>query len=207
MRAGGDYVCRDAILYLPALLCYGRVQGGTSQYMDMVEEHDGHQWSELPTDIYSCIISNPDDSTGTELYPNKTLPLRYIVNAYGGKAPTVSPATYFTNNNIHYRILSERDITGLSSSSNTVSQFDDYQPYAKWWLDAGYPSAQILYSLYGYIRGDENGNIKIVKDGKAEDINPQSISISQLPPVRYLLPIPSEAITRSAGAYKQHYGY
>ena len=182
-------------------------QGGSSQYMDMVEEHDGHLWSELPSDIYSCIISNPGDSTGVELYPNKTLPIRFIVNAYGGKTPVVSPASYFTINNIPYHILSERDITGLSSSSNSVTQFDDYQPYAKWWLDAGYPSAQILYSLYGYIRGDENGNISIVKDGKAENINPQSINISQLPPVRYLLPIPSEAITRSAGAYKQHYGY
>jgi hypothetical protein len=65
----------------------------------------------------------------------------------------------------------------------------------------------VLYSLYGFIRGDQNGNIFVVRNGVAEQINPVGYPVSQLPVVRYLLPIPQEAIARSAGAYTQHYGY
>ena len=37
--------------------------------------------------------------------------------------------------------------------------------------------------------------------------NLAAVDVSTLPAVRYLLPIPREAITRADGAYKNYYGY
>lgn len=69
------------------------------------------------------------------------------------------------------------------------------------------PKQQVLYSLYGYIRGSETGEINIVDNGKAEPINLIGYNTNKLPVVRYLFPIPQEAIARSGNRYKQHYGY
>lgn len=98
-----------------------------------------------------------------------------------------------------------KDITGLAGSSSTIG-WTDTQFY-NWWEDAGYPRAQVLYSLFGYMRGDVNGNIYLVRDGKAESVDPLAVNKNDLPVVRYLLPIPQEAITRSGNVYTEHYGY
>ncbi len=176
----------------------------SSPHMDQQEQHDGIRWSEvLPYDIYSCVIKNPGDKA---LYPNATLALRYIANPYqAGGQPQLSPANYMAQNELPYTVLSDRDVTGLASSSSTPVWTDTQ--YYNWWEEAGYPKAQVLYSLYGFIRGDQNGNIFVVRNGVAEQINPVGYPVSQLPVVRYLLPIPQEAIARSSGAYTQHYGY
>ncbi len=72
-----------------------------------------------------------------------------------------------------------------------------------WWNETdGLPENEMLYSFYGYIRGDYRGNIYIVRDGKTE-----TPSVNNLPPVRYILPYPNTAIQRSAGLYKNYYGY
>lgn len=72
-----------------------------------------------------------------------------------------------------------------------------------WWNGTdGIPENQMLYSFYGYIRGDERGGIYVVRDGKTE-----APSVDNLPPVRYILPYPNSAIQRSAGVYKNYYGY
>lgn len=178
--------------------------GGTSSTLDMVEEHDGIQWSEvLPYNIFSCIIQNPGDGA---LYPNKTLAMRYVVNPYhAGTVPQVSPATYMEQQGLPYTVLSEKDVTGLASATSTPLWTETN--YYNWWQDDGYPKAQVMYSLYGYIRSNESGNIYIIRDGVAEVINPLGYNVSQLPAVRYLLPYPEEAIARSAGKYSQNYGY
>mgnify|MGYP001440892278 FL=1 len=178
--------------------------GGTSSTLDMVEEHDGIQWSEvLPYNIFSCIIQNPGDGA---LYPNKTLAMRYVVNPYhAGTVPQVSPATYMEQQGLPYTVLSEKDVTGLANATSTPLWTETN--YYNWWQDDGYPKAQVMYSLYGYIRSNESGNIYIIRDGVAEVINPLGYNVSQLPAVRYLLPYPEEAIARSAGKYSQNYGY
>ena len=179
--------------------------GSSSAYMDEVEEHDGIKWSEvLPYDIYWCYIQNPGDGT---LSPNTTLPLIYMVNAYKpGTQPQVSPTTYFTNHSLPYKALSQRDITGLDNSSSDIIWND--AGYYQWWNEsAGMPTQQVLYSLYGYIRGSSTGEISIVDNGKAQAINPVGYNTDNLPVVRYLFPIPQEAISRSGNRYQQHYGY
>ncbi|TJZ59921.1 RagB/SusD family nutrient uptake outer membrane protein [Sphingobacterium olei] len=60
--------------------------------------------------------------------------------------------------------------------------------------DTSMPRAQILYSFRGYIKGGPGGNW-------------ESLNRNNLPPVRYILPFPNQAIQLSNGAYKNQYGY
>ena len=71
--------------------------------------------------------------------------------------------------------------------------------------DAGFPKAQCLYSFYGFMRGDDvTGQIYIVgNDGNVGVEN----GPDNLPIVRYILPYPRTVIQRSAGVYKNYYGY
>lgn len=177
----------------------------SAQYMDLVEEHDGIMWSDdkvLPTTINSCIIKNPGDKS---LYDNTELYIRYIIP---GTKPQVAPANYMKNEGLPYTAVSPREVTGLASSTSEIA-WDETTVYEKWWNDnEGCPSAQVLYSLYGYIRGTgTGGDFGVVRDGRVEPINPNGYDIKNLPAVRYILPIPSEAIARAAGAYTQKYGY
>ncbi len=72
-----------------------------------------------------------------------------------------------------------------------------------WFNDTdGCPEDRMLYSFFGYIRADRTGVIKVVRDGVLETPN-----VDNLPPVRYIIPYPSNAIQRSAGVYKNYYGY
>ena len=72
-----------------------------------------------------------------------------------------------------------------------------------WWNgEEGMPEDRMLYSFYGYVRGDARGNIYVIRDGVTE-----TPSVKNLPPVRYIIPFPNSAIQRSAGIYKNYYGY
>lgn len=175
----------------------------SSSYDDMMEVYDGINWSEtFPFSMFWTYIQNPGDKS---LYENTQLPLIYIHNPYAASSiPQVSPANYMTNNALPYTPISLRDITGLESSSSDMTWGE---AAINWMEDAGYPKAQILYSLYGYIRGDERANIILNVDGNDQRIDPTSYNVDNLPAVRYILPIPQEAIARSGGVYKQHFGY
>lgn len=65
--------------------------------------------------------------------------------------------------------------------------------------DDATPKAQCLYSLRGYISANEFGAFK------PNDM--WEMPAEQLPPVRYILPIPQTVIQRSGGAYQNYYGY
>ena len=109
---------------------------------------------------------------------------------------------------MEYEPVSQRSITGLSTASNSVAWTTTTMAWAN---DDGTPKNQVLYSLYGYIRVDQRGNIVIVDNGavKSFNVDPSNAqaNISRLPAVRYLLPIPEEAIARSSGNYQNYYGY
>jgi hypothetical protein len=104
--------------------------------------------------------------------------------------------------------VSAKTITGLSTASNTIGWT---VANVSWSNDDGTPKNQIVYSLYGYIRTDQGGNIVVVDNGTAQkfNINPDNAqdNIRRLPAVRYLLPIPEEAIARSGNVYKNYYGF
>ena len=156
--------------------------------------------------MYSILVKNYNDPN----FPNNSLYMFYVVNPYQSiQNPTgTTPAKYISDNDLDYEPVSARAVTGLGSSSNTVSWTTTT---LAWTNDDGSFKNQIVYSLYGYIRTNQAGNIVVVNNGAAQqfNINADNIqdNINRLPAVRYLLPIPEEAIARSSGAYKNYYGY
>jgi len=180
-------------------------QAGSAPYMDMVEEHDGIAYSQLfADDVFYTYVKNTNDAN----FPNSNVYMMYIVNPYSpSQIPQVKPQTYFEQNGLNYEAVSARSITGLTSSSSSVA----WQTQSIAWQNDGTLKGQVLYSLFGYIRGDEYGNIKVVDNGSAVNFNilPSDAAgaVSRLPAVRYLLPYPAEIIARSSGAYQNYYGY
>lgn len=175
----------------------------SSSYDDMISEYDGIYWPEtFPFSMFWTYIQNPGDKS---LYANTQLPLLYVTNPYqGATIPQISPENYMANAELPYTPISLKEITGSESASSTIIW---NEAAINWMEDAGYPKAQILYSLYGYIRGNEQSRIILNVDGTETNIDPVGYNVSNLPPVRYILPIPREAIARSNGAYTQHCGY
>ena len=183
---------------------------GTSSYIDMVEEYDKVPYSDVfVQSMYSILVKNYNDPN----FPNKGVYMFYIANPYNGamQNPTgTAPAKYFEDNGLDeiYDPVSPKAITGLSTASSSVAWTTTT---LAWSNDDGTPKNQIVYSLYGYIRINQAGNIVVVDNGAAQNfsINPNNAqaNIDRLPAVRYLLPIPDEAIARSAGVYKNYYGY
>ena len=183
---------------------------GTSSYIDMVEEYDKVPYSDVfVQSMYSILVKNYNDPN----FPNKGVYMFYIANPYNGamQNPTgTAPAKYFEDNGLDeiYNPVSPKAITGLSTASNSVAWTTTT---LAWSNDDGSPKNQIVYSLYGYIRVNQAGNIVVVDNGSAQSFNINTSNaqdnINRLPAVRYLLPIPDEAIARSAGVYKNYYGY
>ena len=75
------------------------------------------------------------------------------------------------------------------------SGYDKTAYFYEWGNDGDvYPKAQCLYSFRGYIRDGDFSNY-------------QSMDPNNLPPVRYILPIPNTVIQMGGGIYKNYYGY
>ena len=123
----------------------------------------------------------------TQLYPNQSQKSLRIYNAY---KPMSSPVT--------------SAITRGGFSALAWNYADFYV-----WGDenSGTPKDQCKYSFYGYIRGDASGNLWLVNNGALTQLPLTIPAASELPAVRYILPYPNLAIQRSAGAYKNYYGY
>lgn len=181
-------------------------QSTGSPYIDMVSEHDGIDYANISamSTIYYVYVKN----TGDANFPNSNLYMLYIVNPWTPDIqPSSKPADYFANLGLPYEPVSARAITGQTSSANDVAWGNSENIWSK----EGVLKNEVLYSLFGYIRGDEDGNIKIVNNGAVVNFdidtqNPEA-TVRQLPAVRYLLPYPQEAIARSDGRYKNHYGF
>ena len=183
---------------------------GTSSYIDMVEEYDKVPYSDVfVQSMYSILVKNYNDPN----FPNKGVYMFYIANPYNGamQNPTgTAPAKYFEDNGLDeiYNPVSPKAITSLSTASNSVAWTTTT---LAWSNDDGSPKNQIVYSLYGYIRVNQAGNIVVVDNGSAQSFNINTSNaqdnINRLPAVRYLLPIPDEAIARSGNVYKNYYGY
>ena len=181
-------------------------QSTGSSYIDMISEHDGIDYSNISamTNIYYVYVKN----TGDANFPNSNLYMLYIVNPWTPDIkPSSKPADYFANLGLPYEPVSAKDITGQTSSAKDVAWGNSENIWSK----DGVLKNEVLYSLFGYIRGDEDGNIKIVNNGAVVNFdidtqNPEA-TVQQLPAVRYLLPYPQEAIARSDGRYKNYYGF
>lgn len=181
-------------------------QSTGSPYIDMISEHDGIDYANISamSNIYYVYVKN----TGDANFPNSNLYMLYIVNPWSAdEQPSSKPEDYFANLGLSYEPVSARDITGQTSSAMDVAWGNSENIWSK----DGVLKNEVLYSLFGYIRGDEDGNIKIVNNGAVVNFdidtqNPEA-TVQQLPAVRYLLPYPQEAIARSDGRYKNYYGF
>ena len=129
------------------------------------------------------------DASGnvTQKYPNQSLKSLRIFNAYKRANQPVTS-----------------QITNYGFSAKAWNYADFYQ----WGNDNnGTPRDQCKYSFFGYIRGDDSGNIWLINNGTQTQFPSTIPSAAELPAVRYILPYPNLAIQRSAGAYQNYYGY
>lgn len=163
--------------------------GGYSGFEDEIAEYDGSYYlDELPEYMYYHVLPQKVDwrVDANEVYgypyPNTTLDILYIYNPYKQKN---QPATA---------------LTAIEGKTWQAAEF--YQ-----WSSDSEPTNQCKYSFYGYIRYNEQGNIVLIKDGIETQLDGNSLTTNDLPPVRYILPFPNAAIQRSAGVYKNYYGY
>ena len=163
--------------FLRYLVC-GENGAGQSAYQEMVEEYDG--MPEYLDKLPSTVYYMIGANPQTpSVFPNTSLRIIDIYNPYDDVVVSTVPD--------EYRAL-------------TVQY-----PYA-WASDAGVVNAQCLYSFYGYIYCDQiSGLVYLNTNGKYSPHAPNANA--SLPPVRYILPYPNAAIQRSAGAYKNYYGY
>lgn len=119
------------------------------------------------------------------LYPNQSLKSLRIYNAY---KPAASQPV-------------KSSIIGTAASWL-------YSDFYQWGNnDNGQPKDQCKYSFYGYVRCDDNGNLWLIDNGTLTPLSSNIDEIESFPVVRYILPYPNLAIQRSAGAYKNYYGY
>lgn len=163
--------------FLRYLVC-GENGAGQSAYQEMVEEYDG--MPEYLDKLPSTVYYMIGANPQTpSVFPNTSLRIIDIYNPYDDVVVSTVPD--------EYRAL-------------TVQY-----PYA-WASDAGVVNAQCLYSFYGYIYCDQISGLVYLNTNGKYSIHAPNANAS-LPPVRYILPYPNAAIQRSAGAYKNYYGY
>jgi len=209
----------NEVVYYSFLRYYGVAEnaGSSSQLLELVEQYDNcpdYYQSKMPYSIYYCYAKNSlaggaEGSGAYGYFPNTGLSVLYLYSPYEtAMRPNISPATFFTNNELPYTAISQKDTDGLDSSSSTI-EWQEGNFYSWWNENEGCPNDYCLFSFYGYIRGVRGSStIQIVKDGATTTIDATvAQTAATLPVVRYILPIPEEAITRSEGVYTQQYGY
>lgn len=150
-----------------------------------IEEANAYALRMYKAQLYGYVM---DASSNVALmYPNQSLKSLRIYNAY---KPATQPVT--------------SAITRGGFSATAWNYADFYQ-----WgnSDTGTPKDQCKYSFYGFIRSDDSGNLWLVNNGVLSQFPTTIPAANELPVVRYILPYPNLAIQRSAGAYKNYYGY
>lgn len=163
--------------FLRYLVC-GENGGGQSAYQEMVEQYDGMPGYIDRLPTTAYYIIGANPNNPS-VFPNTSLKIIDIYNPYEDVKVSDVPTEY---------------------RANVVQNL-----YA-WASDAGVVNAQCLYSFFGYIYCDQiNGKVYINENGTYKEHTPTVGA--NLPPVRYILPYPNAAIQRSAGAYKNYYGF
>lgn len=193
---------------------------------DNVEEHDGVEYFDerlLPNQISYIYIKNPArNALDVKYYQNTTLPCLFILNkeatstelkttdAAGTQIHSAvvirnNPQLWFDDYGLDYTAIKKPN----DESVDKIEWTENAEFFNKWWdEDGGHPQAAIRYSLYGYIRGGvdagDYGSIYLIDNGVEKKIDGGQI-LTEYPVIRYLLPIPREALRR--GGYTNYYGY
>ena len=150
-----------------------------------IEEANAYAMIFFKAQLYGYIFDAANNAT--QMYPNQSQKSLRIYNAY---KPASSPTT------------------GLIKNGGFSALAWNYADFYEWGDEnSGTPKDQCKYSFYGYIRGDASGNLWLVNNGALTQLPLTIPAANELPAVRYILPYPNLAIQRSAGAYKNYYGY
>lgn len=119
-----------------------------------------------------------------------------VLEFYHYESDTLKINNLWENWGTHVKEMSTVPTTG----SDAWNEADLYN-----WLDdeTGIAKPECRCSLRGYIYIDQSGTIipAGMPDYSSDDV------LSTLPPVRYILPIPRDVVSRSLGNYKNYYGY
>ena len=150
------------------------------------------KFDSYPTDIFYKVVNPGDELYPTEYnYPNKTLPvLKFFSREEDENGPAID--NLWQNFGLNPRLMPP------TTGSDAWTQ--DY--WFNWQDDTG-ARPQIRCSLRGYIYI----NVEGTKIPASIPELAAGMDFSTLPPVRYILPIPQDAVTRSNGVYKNYYGY
>ena len=193
---------------------------------DAVEDYDGVEYFDnqlLPNQLTYIYIQNPAKNVlDLSYYQNTTLPCLFLLNKEANSnelkttneegtqissAVTIrnNPQKWFDDYNLPYKAIKKPN----DESVDKISWTESAEFYSKWYdEDGGYPQASVRYSLYGYIRGGvdagDYGNIYLIDNGVEKKVDGGQI-LTEYPVIRYLLPIPREALRR--GGYSNYYGY
>lgn len=144
----------------------------------------------------------------TPEYLKKDLPTTVYWKRMGGDTPDKNPINpndinIYPNKSLQiiefYKTANGFDnLYDYPTTSGTGAGYNHNDSYFNW-IDenTGFPKKECLYSFRGYIWGSE--------DGRSDNF--QSFKKDNLPPVRYILPIPNGAVQMSRDAYKNYYGY
>ena len=173
------------------------------QFIGMANQDDTYdpKYHDYPISAFYKVIKASDkDEAWDYSYPNQTLPqLKFYKNAEYNFDNKWQNWEYLLTNygqSVFEDELKKCPTTGADPWSQVYwfSWFDDNTNVA---------NAACRLSVRGYIYMDLSENL--LPAGMPE-YNDESV-LDKLPTLRYIMPIPQDAITRSNGAYKNYYGY
>ena len=167
--------------------------GSQDSSYDFDDEYDYY-----PTYVYYKIVDNPADGS----YPNTTLDILQFFT--------------FEDEDNDYYIDCLWDNIGLMIINGYQSSYPSESGTDAWtstqlfnWLDddTGIAKAQCRCSLRGYIYINELNELYMNDVRTDEYIYTENTDLDNLPVLRYILPFPDDAISRSNGTYVNYYGY
>lgn len=168
----------------------------------------------VPSNIYYVYMKNPQKNS---YFANHEMDVLYLFNPeandqkYKSDYNTADKFFKFIRNKYPNSEVANYlpagdpdDPTGTVKYEMKTANFGD-----KYWKEGNeYAENSVLYSLYGFIKADRDSKntFQMNRNGVYTTFDITSEQ-TDLPVVRYLMPIPREAITRSEGKLKNYYGY
>ena len=149
--------------------------------------------------IYKTVRAN--DPMADPNFPNKSLGqiVFYKNDTYGYDNKWSSMRDYESKEDG----TGERDIMNAEIEATGSGWTRALTSWFTWETSDGLPQPDCRLSVRGYIYTDESGNL--YPAGMPQYNNDDVLN--RLPVLRYILPIPRDAISRSNGTYKNYYGY
>ena len=224
MGGQGDAVVNDMVTYHDNIDYFGGTLGETytQEEIDAAIPGDnafgksaGAAKDQLvPAYIYWVYMKNPRKNS---YFANHDLNVLYLFNAY---AANQKFKTEYNTAEKFFKYIKQKypnspvaayepggdpeDPAGTIKYEMKTADFA-----TKYWKDGNdYAENSVLYSLYGFIKADRDNKttFQMNRNGVYTTFDITSEQ-TDLPVVRYLMPIPREAITRSEGRLKNYYGY